>query len=373
MKPFEYGKDNDIGYREILYSIPSWVIAVGLLTIPNTVASTSHSSDGWISILIGGLGAIAFCLINILLAYRFPGQSLLAYGSALLSKPAAFFICMAMAGNFLMWVSYETRAMAEIATMYLFHRTPPEVIALVFLLVVIYAVAGKRAGLFRLHLMFLPIIITIALIVLAMSIRSVETERLLPFWTSSWKQILEGVKVSSFSFVGFEFLLFYIPLMKQPRKPVKLAVIGMGIPVVLYLVFFLVTIAVLGLEVTSNVPFPSIELAKYNEIQVLGMIFERFESVFFVVWIMAIISTAMIGLDVAVVGLQSVFPRMNKRNWIFMLTPFVYVASFVPKDQSELNAFGNFLSYTGLVTGCVIPTILLIVALKKNNNNSSKT
>ncbi|CAG7595505.1 Spore germination protein YndE [Paenibacillus solanacearum] len=363
MKPLDYGEDRDISYREMLYSVPSWVIAVGLLTIPYTVASTVHSSDGWMSIVIGGLGATAFCLINILLGYRFPGRSFLEYASALISRPAASLICMAMAVNFVLWVSYETRAMAEIATMYLFFRTPSEIIALVFILVVIYAVAGQREGIFRLHLMFMPIIITIALIVIAMSIRSIRVDQLLPFWTSSWKEILEGAKVSSFSFVGFEFLLFYIPLMKKPKKPVRLAVIGMGIPVTLYVIFFFATIGVLGLEVTSSVPFPSIELAKYNEIQVLGMIFERFESVFFVVWVMAIFGTAMIGFDVAVLGLQSVFPRVRKRHWLYMLAPFVYIGAFVPKGQNELNSLGVILSYAGVVTGCVIPSTLLVVAI----------
>ena len=56
----------------------------------------------------------------------------------------------------LLFVSYQVRGVSTITRLYLFDNTPEEIIGLIYLLVLIYAVAGPSIALIRLNLIFSP-------------------------------------------------------------------------------------------------------------------------------------------------------------------------------------------------------------------------
>lgn len=168
MKSFEYG-DQEIGQKDILFALASVVIGLGVLTLPRTVADAAKSSDGWISILIGGIIAMFFTWIAAKLASRFPKQTFIEYG-LIVTKPVAYLLTFLFAVYNILYVGFELRGVANVSKQYLFERTPVEVLSLVLLLVIMYAVSGSRAALLRLNLMFLPIVLFIGFILLFMGL-----------------------------------------------------------------------------------------------------------------------------------------------------------------------------------------------------------
>src|SRR5699024_5082240 len=220
------------------------------------------------------------------LAASFPHQSFLSYSSRIVTKPVAIVLTFLFAILSLQIALFQIRSIADISKEYLFSRTPVEVIALVFLLVVIYAVSGSRVGLLRLNMLFLPIILFISSLVILFSINRMEWNHLFPIFETSFTGHMKGLVSAPTSYVGVFILLFYTSLVKKTKKAPKRVVIGMCIPLVLYTFIFIACIAVFGNEVTRNLIFPTIELAKGAEVP--GQFFERFESVFFTIWIMAI-------------------------------------------------------------------------------------
>ncbi|WLD92751.1 endospore germination permease [Alkalihalobacillus sp. AL-G] len=359
MKSFEYG-DEEIGVKEILFSVPGMVIGVGILSLPRLLSTATNFLDGWISIIIGGIVAIFFTWIVAKLASRFPRQTFFTYASSIISTPVAFALTLMMSIDLLLFTAYEIRSIAVISKHYLFDRTPVEVISFTFLLVVVYAVSNSRVAILRLNVMFLPIIFFVALLVCVMNIKLFEISNLLPVFQSEWTGYLQGGKESFFSFAGFEILLFYIALMNQPKRAPKFAALGMSIPLFLYLVLHLTTIGVFSYQVTASLTYPTIELAK--EVVIPGGFFERFESIFFTIWIMAIFITTTMAFDVTLIALSSLFKKIKKRTWIIMITPVIYLAAMLPQSYAELGKFGSFISYTGLTMSVVVPTCLLIMA-----------
>lgn len=345
MKSFEYG-DQKIGSKEIRYGVASMMIGVGVLTMPRAVAEVTQSSDGWISIVIASTAAVVFAWIAAKLASKFPNQSFFHYASAIASKPAAYLFTFVLFIYYVLFTSYVTRAIAEISKQYLFDETPVEVIALVFILVVIYAVSGSRAGLLRLNLLFFPFVVTIVAILLLFSLGLFEWNNLKPFMITNWQGIASGTKESIFSLLGFEIILFYIAYMNRPKQAPKAAVIGVMIPSLLYLCVYIIVIGVFSFEVTSQVNYPTIELAK--EIKLPGQFFERYESLFFVIWIMTIFNTTSMAMDVSVMALSSMFGKWQKMSWILIISPFIYVIAMLPQNPNELFTFGSLISYMGL-------------------------
>jgi len=359
MKSFEYG-DGEIGSREILYSVSSVVIGVGIFTLPRTVGSATMGSDGWVSILLGGLVALLFAWIVAKLASRFPRQTFLEYTASLVSRPMAIVLTLMLAIHLMQFTAYEMRVVANISKIYLFDRTPVEVIGLLFLLVVVYAVANSSVGLLRLNLLFLPIVLFAAILLLLMNIGYFEPENLKPVFSTKWTGYIQGAKETVFAFLGFEILLIYIAMANQPEKVPKAAVIGMSIPILLYSFVFIMVVGVFGRTAMIQLVDPTIEIAK--EVEVPGQFFERFESLFFTIWIMTIFNTASLSFGASVIAIRSVFPKI-KRIWlVFILTPIIYLSGMAPPNLIRNFEVGTWIGYSGVVFAMLIPAILLGIA-----------
>jgi spore germination protein len=359
VKYFEYG-DGEIGNREIMFAVPSMIIGVGVLTLPRHLATSTSGSDGWISIIIGGILVSLFTWITATLAYRFPKQSFYDYSSRLIPKQLAFIITFAFSMHFMMFTAYEMRAVSFITKQYLLKQTPTEVIALVYLFVIIYAVSGERVGLFRLNLLFLPIILFITIIVSLMNLQLLEVENYYPIFQTPISGYAKATMDSFFSFAGFEILLFYIALMSKTDGAPKHACIGIGIVTILYLIVYLTSIGVFSNIVTRQILFPTIEMAK--EIEVPGGFFERFEIIFFTIWIMALFNTTALAYDAAIIALNSLFKKLTKVMIVFALAPIIYIAGMLPQDFNGMTKMAEFISYAGVVMALIIPSSLLFIA-----------
>jgi spore germination protein len=359
MKSFEYG-DEEIGNKEVTFLVANYVIGFGILTLPRAIVGITKSIDGWISICLGALVALFFTGVVARLITRFPKKNLFDMSKSIFNKPVAMGITFLFAFYMMLFVSYEMRGVASIAKLYLFDVTPVEVICLVFLLVVVYGVAGPSTGLLRLNIMFIPIILFIILILIVFNITFIKMENIKPIFITGWLDVIKASKETVFSFLGFEILLFYNVHNNQPKKTLKASLIGMTIAFLLYLIVFLVAIGVFGVEVTNNLNFPTAELAK--QVEIPGGFFERFESIFFTIWVMTLFSTAAMAFDVTLLALCAIFKRIKRMTFIFVLTPIIYIIAMTPQNFNEFSTFGLYISYLGIVLSMIIPSLLLIFA-----------
>src|SRR5699024_7386622 len=223
---------------EMLVSIPSIIMGVGMLFLPRVVANHTIGGDGWISVVAGGLITIiiAWCIAK--LAASYPGKSFMDYTSEVATKPIAIILSLLFALVAVNIVSYQIISISEISGKYIFDRTPVEIIGVTFFLVVIYAVSGTRVGIFRLNLMFFPIIIVVSTIVMVASFPHINMEHLKPMFQTDTYGYLRGIKLGIISYSGVAILLFYVKYMRKPKNAPKMAVIGVVITMVVYTLLF---------------------------------------------------------------------------------------------------------------------------------------
>ncbi|KAB8137710.1 GerAB/ArcD/ProY family transporter [Gracilibacillus oryzae] len=359
MKRFEYA-DEKISDNQILVAMPSFVIGIGILYLPRSMASVTTGSDGWLSLVIGGIIAVIITWSVAKLSASFPNQSFINYSSTIVTKPIATVITFLFVILGIMVTALQVRQIADISKHYLLIETPVEIISLVFLLLILYGVGNSRAGLFRLNTMFLPFVLFIALVVIVFNINHFNPDFLMPAFQTGFGGLWEGTKGSILSYAGFGVVWFYITLVERPEKTPKKAAIGMCIPIILYLVLYLACIMVFGNSVTANLQYPTIELAKIVEIP--GGILERFESLFFVIWIMAIFNTTAMALDIAILALHSIFGKTNKIKLLFIVSPIVYITGMYPQDLMQLSHFSTFIGYSSLIYTVFVYILLFATA-----------
>lgn len=301
-----------------------------------------------------------FAWIAARLAARFPGKTFHQYAVTIATGPVAALFSSVFLLYYFCFAAFETRTLVTISKQYLFNRTPAEVIGLAFLLVIAYAVAGTRIGLIRLNVLFVPIVLVVSGLVLAFSADLFEPSNLKPVFISNPGELLLGSNEAVFSFLGFEFILFYAFMMRTPSKAPAASVAGVLIPLVFYLIVYIVSIGVFTNEGAENIQFPTVELAK--EIELPGEFFERFESVFFTIWLMTIFNTTSVAVDISLMCMRSLFARLTKTTAICISLPVIFLIGMAPQNIGELGQFGKWVSLIGLGLVGVVPALLLLIA-----------
>ncbi|WP_127531276.1 GerAB/ArcD/ProY family transporter [Paenibacillus kobensis] len=362
MKTASFG-ERPVTPLEMSMTIASMLIGVGVLTLPRTLASATKSFDGWMSIAGAGLIAMLLGALVSRTAVKAGNQPFLEYASSLISRPLACLLAFFQMLYFLGFSAYETRAIANISKQYLFDRTPVEYIALAFFLVIVYGVSGSRSGLLRLNVMFLPAVLSIVVVVVVFGYRWFEFGNLEPFFVTGIPGLLKGMKEVVFSLLGFEIILYYIVFMARPEKAPKAVVGGILVAVVIDLIIYQLAIGIFSNVGAMNIIYPTVELAK--EIQFPGNFFERFESLFFVIWIMTIYNTAVMGFDLAGECMAFLFKRMTKRVRHLILAPAAMIICMTPNNLPQFDLLGTMISYLAVGAGVLIPCGLLLLSGRK--------
>ena len=362
----DYGINNKIGNKEVFLAVPSMILGVGILNLPRALSTQLHTSDGWISIILASSITAFFSWVIIKLALTAGDDSILQFTSKTLAKPVGYVLAFLFFIHFFSYCFYETRALANLAKHFLFDRTPVEVIALLFLWLVFYAVSGSRTALIRLNVMFFPIVLLILFMIILFNLREFEFGNIKPMFVTDIPSILKGSYDTIFSFLGFEVLFFYVAMLdkKQSSKNISLyPIIGIGLLTFIYVLVYIFSIAIFTVEGAGALLYPTLELAKVVEFP--GGILERLESLFFTVWVMTIFNTTAMSMDIAVYCLQFLIPKVKRITCILIILPLIYISSMLPQNLLQLQQAGEYLGYSGIVVAIIIPSILFILTKVK--------
>ena len=350
-----------ISDRDIMIAVASNIIGVLTLSFPRIIAQDTNSTDGLLSILLGGGIACFLAWFLAKIATSFPNQSFFTFSSYLLSKPITIILMILLLIRFISYTSFQVREVTVLAHQYLFDKTPMEVISLSYLLVVVYAVSGSRAGLFRLCVLFFPIIIGGLLMVIILPIGLVKVENLLPVFQTDFQGYVKSTFSSVSTFLGFNIVLFYSEIIKEPKKAPKMAGKGVLIAVILNLFVYVICIGTFANATTRNLFFPTFELSRTVEIP--GGFFERFDSILFVIWIIIIFTTTIFTLDLIIIVLMMLFKKAKKMSILFIMSPIIFLISMLPINYIELIEIAEILNYYSFIVMIMI-IILLGVAYK---------
>lgn len=356
-----YKEQNEyINDKDIMFAVASNIASITILFLPRYIAENTVSADGWLTILLGGLIAMVLAWLLAKIASSFPNQSFLSFASYLVTKPVAIMLSIFFIVQYIAISSFQIREIATLSHEYLFDRTPLEVVCLAFILVVIYAVSGSRAAIFRLNILFFPFVIGGLLLLIFFPLGAMKIENLLPVFETDLKGIVQGTTSSFHAFLGFSIVLFYISLVKKPQQTPKMTVLGILWPFFFYIVIYIVCIGVFGNATTSNLYYPVFELSK--TVSNPGNFIERFDSILFIIWTIIVFTTSLMAFDIAVLLLNLLFKNFKKQTIIFILSPIIFFLAMLPTNYIEVNKIAKYMVYIE-ISFLVFVTFLLGIML----------
>ena len=347
----------------------NYILASGILTLPRTSIEKVKTPDVWISVIIGGFIAIIAGVIMSKLSQRFPDKTFYQYSQDIVGKWIGTLISLLLVIYFFTLSAYEVRALAEVTGFFLLEGTPLWAIVMPFMWIGLYLIMDGINPIARLFEIIFPITVVIFLLVTFLSSGLFELDNLRPVLGLGFSPVLKGIKTTVLAFLGPEIMLLLVAFMQKPNKALKVILFGISIPMFFYIITVVMVIGALSIDGAVTRTWPTIGLIRSFEIQ--GLIFERFESMLLVIWIMQIFATFTITFYAASLGFAQLF---NKKIHSFMLglLPIIYIIAMIPQTLNDLFKFGDLIGNAALFLFGGLPALLLLISKFKGGKNETK-
>ncbi len=336
--------------------ITSASIGVVYISIPRIIGEVA-GRDGWLTILGTGGMVLGLTWVLVQLCLRFPRQTATQFIPLVAGRWAGGLLVWGFVLYFILASAYIIRSFSDAMKLFLLPYTPLEVVVIVQVLTGAYLVGHGVNVLARSMQVFFPLILLPMGIILLLAVVDFRPSELLPVLADGVAPVVRAVPQAFWALLGFEVLLFLVAYLHYPRRDaLRSALVGAAIPVVLYLVIFVITIGALGPALSKQQILPVIDLAR--SIDIPGTFVERLEVFLLALWVVTAFSSATVYHYLAALAASQLLALKEHRPLVYLLPPLIYLAAMRPSNITVEMAMGKVISWLGM--GLVIGTALLL-------------
>lgn len=353
-------KDNlQIQAFYIFFVVVSIQIGVGLIGFPRLVIMETHQ-DFWISILIAYAYIVCVLIAMILILKQYDSSDIFGIHVDIFGKWVGKLIGMVFIIHFAISMFSVLITYIEIVRVFIFPNVSIFILSFLILCLVIYSVLGgirvivgvcTVLGIYS-NWIFLPLI---------QPTLQIDLTHLQPLFETPLPNLLEGAKLSGYSFQGFEIILVLYPFIKNKKKitfPLFLATSWTTI------ITLFVTMVVMGYLSYREISIEQWVLLILYKLQTFSFI-ERFDFIIVASWLIIIIPNMIILMWGITYGMKRMY-KIPQRYTLYIASlislaasPFFYEHFLIQKVINLSAQLGFWLVY-------VYPFILLpIVLIKK--------
>ncbi|WP_163859358.1 GerAB/ArcD/ProY family transporter [Paenibacillus elgii] len=345
---------NEITLMQYILAIHGMQVGIGVLQLPRLLAEKA-GTDGWISLVIGWLVALAVSLVIIRVMKYYPEGTILELLSHYFGRWAGKLGALVFCAYFFFFFFIVIVRAVLFLKLWILPQTPDATIMVLLLipsfLIVLGGVRilGRYAELVFYMALWVPFFYLIPLSV------SHHWLHLLPVLKESWKNILETSLTTVVSFLGFETAFFLYPFLQKKQSASKGMIIANILTIFVYLGVTLVCFVFFSPDEITRYNEPTLSVLKVTELRFV----ERMEIVFLAFYLFILSTTSMPMMYFTIFCSNWLFGTKAFRGHFLVLVAVVvaYVVFFVPtfpqSDKSQ-KIFGNIALY--LIVG--LPFVL---------------
>ena len=356
-----------IGTVEAIMIILTIIVAHTILSLPKNILTSMKSASIlnliYVSIIVVALGYLIYRLLR-----NFPGLDIVDISELIGGKVFKNIIGTIFLVYFIISASMLLRNFSESLKVIYYPMTDIFFIVAFFIIPVCYANRLDFNATSKTNLIVVPVILVAIVVLFATNMKQFSLQKMFPIFG-------EGVVNTFFlglsnisAFGGIVYLYFLPPLLKEPEKMKKITLISIGITA-LYLILSVATLLfIFSFFITTDEITPLYNATRYIE---LGDFFQRLESVFLIIWILAFACYLSTISRFSV----SVFKKLtnvdNSKPLIDIFGLLILGLSLVPENYAISQSFENTI-YPHLVIAVAyfLSIGLLIIANLKRRKES---
>lgn len=352
-----------IGTFEAITLILSFVVAHTVLSLPKALVDTTKSST-LLNILFITVFTVAFVYIICRILKKFPGMDILDISEYIGGKILKKIIGFVFIFSFIISASIFLRNFAECLEIVYYPSTDIIFIILFFITSVsIVAKLSLNASL-KANLIIVPIVLISILFLFLANIRSFSIQRIYPLLGNGlYETFISGI-TNIYAFSGIVLIYFLPPLLKEPSKLLKISIAGTIISSIYLLFVVSLILFMFPVFVELDEVLPLYTIATYVE---FGSFFQRLESVFLLIWLIAFVCYLSIIINLSLFTFKKITGIKDIKPMIY---PFAFISlgiALLPKNYAIPKVYETKI-YPYIMIGIVFIlsfTLLLIAYFKR--------
>lgn len=358
-----------IGTIEAIMLVLTMIVAHTILSMPRNILVSTKSAT-IINLIFVSILAVMIAYFIVKLLKNFPGQDIIDISEYLGGKTFKTIIGTIFILYFLVSSSILLRNFCESIKILYYPMTNIIFIIAMFIIAICAANRLDFNASLKTNLLVLPLALASMVFLFFANMNKFVPERIFPiFGDGLWDTFILGLGNLA-SFGGIAFLYFLPPFLKEPEKMKKIAVISIGISAIYLILCVSTLLFMFSFFINTNEITPLYNATRYIE---FGNFFQRLESVFLLIWILAFSCY----LSIIIKFSMSIFKKLTnietKKPLIDIFGLLMLGISLIPKNYAISENFETKI-YPYLVLGIVfflgISILLLANLLKRKQKHS---
>lgn len=348
-------KHTKITFMQYIFLIHGVQAGIGLLTLPSELAENA-GTDGWISIIIGWFFATLAGLLIIQVMKKYPNGTIIDlithYFGMWMGKVASLIFCLYFA--FLASIIFIRECL--FIQFWILPQTSLYIL-MVLLSIPTYLIVRKNITILARY-SELVFFMTIWLVFFYFTpLKEAHWLNLLPIVKEGWGPIFTTVKVTIFSFTGFEIAFFLYPSLREKQKASLGMIIANTLTLLVLLTITIVIFTFFSPDEITQYKEPTISVLKIVEFKFL----ERIEIVFLSFYIFVISTTVLPFMYSTVFSFSQLLGTKDHSKFViwYLLLNLVYLI-FTPQSFDRNDQLQKLAQPFTVALAYVFPFCLLV-------------
>lgn len=362
-----------IGTVEAIMLVLTIIITHTISSLPREILVSSKSATILNLIFISTL-AILFSYLMVRLMKNFAGSDIIDISEYLGGKLFKNIVGIIFILYFLISASILLRNFCESLKIIYYPMTNIVFIIVLFIIAVCTANRLDFNASLKTNLLIVPLVLVSIVFLFFANMNKFVPQRIFPiFGDGLYNTFILGLGNLS-AFGGITFLYFLPPYLKEPEKMKKIALISIGVSAIYLILCVSTLLFMFSFFINTNEIIPLYNATRYIE---FGSFFQRLESIFLLIWILAFACYLSITSKFAMGIFKKLTNIETKKPLIDVFGILILGISLIPKNYAISDKFETEI-YPFLVLGITFSlgmSILLLANLlkKKQKNVTSKS
>jgi len=360
-----------INVLEAIMLILTIVVTRTILSLPRNMLVLTKSATL--------LNLIYISIIAILISYfiyrllsNFPGSDIIDISEFLGGKALKTIIGIIFIAYFIVSSSILLRNFCESLKIIYYPMTNIIFIILLFIIALCFSNRLDFSATLKTNTLILPIVLASMVFLFFANMNKFTPQRIFPLFGDGIFQTFGLGLTNLASFGGIAYLYFLPPLLKEPKDMKKVTLLAIGICAIYLILCVSTLLFMFSFFIDTNEITPLYNATRYIE---FGSFFQRLESIFLLIWILAFACYLSIVSKFSMRIFQKITNIENKKALIDVFGLLIFGLSLVPKNYAISENFETKI-YPYLVLGIVfvlsISVLILANLSKKKKDNPRK-
>lgn len=343
----------------LFFIISSMQTAVGILGLPKYIFSKAQH-DSWISIIIAYVFMMIVVSVMFIILNQYENADIIGIQVDMFGKWLGKALGTIYVAHFFLTLLSILLTYIQLVQIFLYPTMPAFFLGLLMLIIIVYSVLGGIRTIVGVVFIFFFLASWI-LILLYEPMTQMELSHFQPMFQASLPDLLRGAKTTSYTFVGFEVLLFIYPFIEKKKKAKLPVYLGITFTTIIVLVTTLISIGYYSPHDFEKMDWPVLTLFKGVSFSFL----ERFDYLVVMEWMMVSVSTLILLMWTITYGMKRIY-AINQRTTLYTVAIIILIIAAIVKYDYKIMKLTDFVSQIGFWIVFIYPIFLLpIVLLKK--------